>query len=448
MAALCMVGAVSLAQDFPTPSPELPAIEATSYAVVKVAGRPLFSLMGANGLSAEERADKVNRRLDSLILRSEPLPAFTRHEVVTHGLDTTIMLDGEPILNVTDGDAQDALTTCDDLAYQWAQRMVDAVNQERAVHSNPITGSGILIRNSLSDMIVSIFSWLPRLVGAVIMISFFAVFAKFNRWALRPLIQRANVDSNLRHLIRALIYYGTWVCGLFAALTTLGLSGTSLATTIGISGFVLGFAFKDILSQLFAGLMLLMGQQFHVGDQIVVKEFEGAVEKIELRALYLRTYDNRLVIIPNGDVITSAVISNTDSPFRRREFVIRVSYGDNTKEAQRVAIETIMSVEGVAPDPAPEVLVDELSATTVNLKARFHTHSHRADYLRVDSECMLRVKEALEQHHISMPSSTLSVTIENLESTMSSAAAAETPPAAAAAPTTPPPAAGVPKLAS
>jgi small-conductance mechanosensitive channel len=229
-----------------------------------------------------------------------------------------------------------------------------------------------------------------------------------------PLIERARFDSNRRHLVRAVVYHGTWAIGLLAALSTLGLNSASMAATIGISGIVLGFGFKDILSHLFAGFMLLLGSQFHVGDQIVVKEFEGTVERIELRALYLRTYDNRLVIIPNGDVFTSAVISNTDCAFRRREFIIRVSYQDNLELALAIALAAVTDIEGVAEEPAPDILVDELSATTINLKVRFYTHSQRADYLRVGSQCMAKVKEVFQANNRWMPTDTQTVSIEKI----------------------------------
>lgn len=395
--------------------PTSSGIDTTAYAPVKVEGRTLFEVMGVHGLSAPERADKVNRRLSSLAARSEPLPPFNSSNLTVAGTETTITLDGDSILTVTDGDAQDSLASRAALALQWGEKMAAAVRDARSVRSNPFTGSGILIRNSFSDLLVSALRWLPRLGGAIVLLLIFWLVARFNRWALKSIVERTHFDGNIRHLLRAMVYYGTWVIGLLAIMSTLGLDGGSIATTLGISGFVLGFAFKDILSHFFAGFMLLMGRQFHIGDQIVVKDFEGTVERIELRALYLRTYDNRLVIIPNGDVFTSVVTSNTASPVRRREFVIGIGYDDPIDKAQAIALETLRGVEGVAEEPGADVLVDELAASTVNLKLRFYTNSQRADYLRVGSECMLRVKEAFDREHISMPTDIQTIVIQNMD---------------------------------
>jgi hypothetical protein len=195
----------------------------------------------------------------------------------------------------------------------------------------------------------------------------------------------------------------------------MGLESGSIATAIGISGFVLGFAFKDILSHFLAGLMLLIGGKFRIGDQIVVREFEGTVERIELRALQLRTYDNRVVVIPNADVFTSAVTSNTASPHRRRAFTVGIGYDDDIDRAQRVALETVCATPGVLEEPNPDVTVDELAPSTVNLRVRFSVNSLRADYVSVGGECMKRVKLAFDREGISMPTNIQTVVIKNLD---------------------------------
>jgi small-conductance mechanosensitive channel len=193
------------------------------------------------------------------------------------------------------------------------------------------------------------------------------------------------------------------------------LESGSIAAAIGISGFVLGFAFKDILSHFLAGLMLLIGGKFRIGDQIVVREFEGTVERSELRALQLRTYDNRVVVIPNADVFTSAVTSNTASPHRRRAFTVGIGYDDDIDRAQRVALETVCATPGVLEEPNPDVTVDELAPSTVNLRVRFSVNSLRADYVSVGGECMKRVKLAFDREGISMPTNIQTVVIKNLD---------------------------------
>ncbi len=398
----------------PTGAASTDATIASAYAPVKLNNRRLFDVLGDKGLSASDRADKVHRRLVNLLLRDEPVAPFTSADLHEQANQTTVLLGGEAIVTVTDGDAQDALTTRRELALQWGQKLYRAVADARATRANPVTGAGILIRDSFADLLRSILRWIPHLAGAMILTVIFWFVARVMRWIARNVVSRTHFDSNLRQLFLALAFYGTWTVGLIAILSTLGLDSGSIATTVGISGFVLGFAFKDILSHFFAGFMLLLGRQFHIGDQIVVREFEGTVERIELRALYLRTYDNRLVIIPNGDVFTSIVTSNTASAHRRREFPISIGYADDIARAMQVALDTVRGVEGVAADPAPDILVDQLAASGVSLIVRFHTNSQRADYLKVGSACMRQVKEAFDREHIALPTGVQTIFIKNV----------------------------------
>ena len=397
------------------PAIPVTGVSAAAYAPVKVEGRTLFEVMGVKGLTAAERADKINRRLTNLIGRSTPVKPFNQQDIQSGKTETTILLGGDTILSVTEADAQDTLSTRDELALLWGGKMTTAVADARSSRANPLAGAGILIRNSFQDLLASVLGWLPRLAGAIVLFILFWFLSRFMRWGTKAIIKRTNFDTNVRQLLRAFAFYGTWLVGFLAILSTLGLNGGSIATTLGVSGFVLGFAFKDILSHFVAGIILLLGRQFHIGDQIVVKEWEGTVEKIELRALYLRTYDNRVVLIPNADVFTSVVTSNTASPQRRREFIVGIGYDDNIEKAQALALETVRGVSGVIESPPPDVLVEELAASTVNLKVRFYTNSQRADYLRVGSDCMREVKKAFDREKISMPTDIQTIVIQNAD---------------------------------
>lgn len=387
------------------------------YATVQLEGRPLFELLGARGLNATDRADRVNRRLESLADRRVPLPLFSETDLNDSGHETVIRLAGEPVLSVTQADAQDALTTRKELAATWGEKMRQAVQEAQESRGNPMKGAGILVRNSFADLLRSTLEWLPRLVGGCLLFGVFWLLARLSRAVIQRLLGSARFDANTRHLVQALAYYGTWGIGIIAVLSTLGLAGGSIATTLGVSGFVLGFAFKDILSHFFAGLMLLLGRQFSIGDQIVVKDFEGTVERIELRALYLRTYDNRLIIIPNGDVLTSAVISNTASPHRRCEFVVGVSYDTELESARSATLAAVRQVAGVLDAPTPDVLIDELGASSINLKVRFYASSQRAEYLRVTSECRREVKLAFDREGISIPTEIYTIVLKKSEIT-------------------------------
>jgi small-conductance mechanosensitive channel len=221
--------------------------------------------------------------------------------------------------------------------------------------------------------------------------------AKLGRALTKKATHRFDFDPNLRALLLALSFYGVWFVGSLAILSALGFDSSSLAAAVGVSGFVLGFAFKDILSHFLAGILLLASGKFRIGDQIVVREFEGTVERIELRALELRTYDNRLVIIPNGDVFSAPITSNTASAHRRRTFTVPIPHQYDIERASQIMAEAVRNTPGVLESPEVDVVVDEINQEAVVLRARFSTNSARTDFVRVGSDCMKNVGLALSR---------------------------------------------------
>lgn len=372
----------------------------TSTATVRVDGKRLFEIGGAGGVSATDRAAKVMRRLESLMARSDKVSPPTIRETTTNGGESQILFEGEPLLTLTEADAQDHLMPRKDLATLWSERMAEAVAEARAARQNPLTGAGYVIRNSFAEMVSSVLRWLPRLGGALILFLVFTGIARVVRWIVERTVVRTHFDPNLRQLIRALAFYGTWTVGGIAILSTIGMESGSIATTLGVSGFVLGFAFKDILSHIFAGLLLLVGRQFRLGDQIFVKDYEGTVERIEIRALHLRTVDNRLVIIPNGDVLNSVVVSNTANPNRRRDFALTIRLDNDLTKAQTIARDAVGEVGGVLPEPAPDVILESVTQTGAVLRVRFHVDSTRPDIPHILSGCLQAVLSAFEREHI------------------------------------------------
>ncbi len=398
----------------PAPASRPPTATPTTFAGVQLEGRTLFEVAATEGVTAAERAERIERRLQNLVQREAPVRPFGRDDIRRSADgDWQIFLGGELIMEVTPEDAQDVLATPEELALLWGQELAGAVAEARTTRENPLQGIGILIRNSVRDLVVSTVTWLPRLASALILAVIFWLLAKLAAWVVCVVANRTRLDPNLRQLARAVAFYGLWAVGAVAILATFGFETGGIVAALGISGFILGFAFKDILSHFLAGLMLLLGRQFRIGDQIVVKDQEGTVERIELRALHLRTYDNRLVIIPNAEVFNSIITSNTASPYRRREFVVGIGFEDDIGRALQVALEAVRGTPGVMTEPEPDVLVDELAPSTVNLRVRFFMNSLRADYLKVGSECMRRVKEAFDREGISMPTEIFTLVFDN-----------------------------------
>jgi small-conductance mechanosensitive channel len=178
-----------------------------------------------------------------------------------------------------------------------------------------------------------------------------------------------------------------------------------LVQVLGIGSVAIGFAFRDIFQNFLAGLIILVTDAFHIGDQIIVESegLEGTVTDIQTRATTIITYDNRQIIIPNATLFTNAVTINTATRNRRSEFVVGIGYDSDIDTAIRLIEEAVTEVDGVLSDPAPDVLVDDLAPSTVNLRVRWWTDTRRSSVTATKSVVVRRVKYLLDEHHIDMP---------------------------------------------
>ena len=173
--------------------------------------------------------------------------------------------------------------------------------------------------------------------------------------------------------------------------------------TLGIGSVAIGFAFKDILQNLLAGLLLVIRRPYQRGDQIVVKGYEGTVEQIESRATFLKTYDGLRVIIPNSDVYTSPVVVKTAYDNHRDELVVGIGYGDNPAEAVEYFRAAVAAVDGVASDPPVEVIPWALNDSTLDLKLRWWGGSPRLEQVLVKGRVILAVARAAKEHGVDLP---------------------------------------------
>jgi small-conductance mechanosensitive channel len=177
-----------------------------------------------------------------------------------------------------------------------------------------------------------------------------------------------------------------------------------LVQLLGISGVAIGFAFRDILQNFLAGILILLTEPFHIDDQIVFKDFEGTVENIQTRATTIRTYDGRRIVIPNSELFTNSLTVNTAFDNRRLQYDIGIGYGDDIDRAKQVILEAIASVDGVLREPSPDALVVGLAESTVNIRARWWiSPPRRADALETQDKVLTAIKKKLTANGIDLP---------------------------------------------
>ncbi len=247
---------------------------------------------------------------------------------------------------------------------------------------------------------------LPSIILAIVVFVVFFFLARGIKLAIRRVTRHRRNARSLGMVLGRLAQGAIILIGAFVALTIVVPSFKigDLVNLLGISGVAVGFAFRDILQNFLAGILILLTEPFEINDQIVFKNFEGTVENIETRATTIRTYDGRRIVIPNAELFTNSVTVNTAFDKRRIEYDFGIGYGDDIDHAKQLILETIRETEGVLSDPAPDVLVMELADFTVNIRGRWWIQPpRRADTLDFRDKVLTAVKNKLTANGVDMP---------------------------------------------
>ena len=261
-----------------------------------------------------------------------------------------------------------------------------------------------LIFDRLDSWLDGFFKLLPNIGVAIVILFIFWFVAIGVAKLIRRMAYRRDRES-LGDVAGALVRWALVVIGFMLAITIIAPSLTpgDLIAGLGVSSVAIGFAFKDILQNMLAGILILLRQPFEVGDQIVSGGHEGTVERIETRATLIKTYDGRRVVIPNADIYTDSVVVNTAHDKRRSEYDIGIGCNDNWDEAREIMEKTCAGVDGVLSDPAPETIPIALGDFANVVRLRWWTKPDRASQIHTFGEVLQAVYKALDEDGIDMP---------------------------------------------
>jgi small-conductance mechanosensitive channel len=376
-------------------------------ATVRLDGRAVLRLGPSADADALTRASRVEQRLAAILQVPGAIPP-ARVEVSAQNPDERIVtVAGAHVVTVTPTDAADNLTTVDLLAAQWAEAINVALRDASERRQTPGGRFVAEVRGAVENAVIgtaeSLLQIVPRALAALLVLGGFWLAARGVRWLANLLACRFTNDPTVQNLVKQVSYYMVWALGLFVAVDAFGIEPQTLVAGLGLTGIALGFALRDIISNFVSGLLILTLRPFQIGDQIIVSETEGTVERIELRATQIRTYDGRWVLVPNADVFTSRVTNNTASPMRRADIPLYVGYDADLDMVLRVAADTVRSIDGVLAQPPVAVLARELGPEGIRLEVRFWTDSRRADFLATLSAVQRALVSRLKTAGVALP---------------------------------------------
>ena len=269
------------------------------------------------------------------------------------------------------------------------------------------------LQQALSGLYTKLQTWLDHAVAMLPNILIAVVIVLVAAFASRRLsklickgLGRVVDNDALVSLLTAIARVAIVAIGLFAALSVMHLEKTvtSLLAGLGVVGLALGFAFQDVAANFMSGAFLAVRGPFSTGDTIEVGGQIGVVEEIALRHTILRTFSGLTVIMPNKEIFQNKLINYTNTPERRVEIDVGVSYGDDLRKTRKVVIQALADLEYRDQDRDVELVFMGFGESSIDFQVRFWLlHAHQSHYLDAKSEAVVRIKEAMDKAGLSIP---------------------------------------------
>jgi small conductance mechanosensitive channel len=258
-----------------------------------------------------------------------------------------------------------------------------------------------------------------RFVKAVILALIVLVAIKLISIAARKIIARSfkkfEGDVSLTHATYTIVRTLIWVIGLLIILDLFGFNTASILTVLGAAGLAIGLAMKDSLSNIAAGIMLLILRPYKVGDYIDCGSVSGTIQQMGLFSTVLKTPDGLFVSAPNSVVFGTPIKNYSRNPTRRSDITVGIAYADSLPVAIQAMKDILTHEPMVLKDPAPEVLVSELADSSVQLTLRYWTAT--ADYWPAYWTIKAQLKPAIENAGLNIPFPQRVVTFVNASET-------------------------------
>ncbi len=276
-----------------------------------------------------------------------------------------------------------------------------------------VTESMSMLETYVRNLVPSVISFVLEVVLALIV---FWISTKIIKWickAFDKFLKARNVDPSairfLVSLVRACLYFLVVV----TLAMQLGIKEASVVAALGSIGVGLGLALQGGMANLAGGVLILLLKPFELGDYIIEgsHNLEGTVKKIDMFYTTLSTLDNRLIVIPNGQLTNDCVVNVTAQSKRQLDFKVMISYGDDLKKAKEIVESLLMGDERVIKEDGYRVFVDSLADNGVIIGCRAWAPTDK--YWDVRWELNENIKIAFDEAGIHIPFNQLDVHVKN-----------------------------------
>ena len=266
--------------------------------------------------------------------------------------------------------------------------------------------SMVVVGKSLDKQYREMLIRFPFLVAGLSVLIFTWIVSKLVGFALGKLLDSRKVlRSSLKDLIKQLSSITVWLLGILLATVVVfpGMTPAKALTVLGLGSVAIGFAFKDIFENFFAGVLILWRYPIEKGDFLQCGDVMGKVEQITIRNTMLRRTDGELVVVPNAQIFKSNVEILTSRPKRRVRITCGVAYGEDVDQAREVIREAVTACASISGPKSVEIFAKEFGDSSINFEVAWWTGATPLEIRESRDEVIASIKSALDKANIEIP---------------------------------------------
>lgn len=243
---------------------------------------------------------------------------------------------------------------------------------------------------------------LAYLTGAIAVLVIGVILARLlSRWADRALTSSDRIEPTVAKFLSNIIRYALWVVVAITVLTQFGVQTTSIIAALGGLALAVGLALQGTLSNVAAGVMILIQRPFRVGEYVTAGTVAGTVQAIGLFTTEILQLDGLYVMVPNNELWNKPVVNHSRMPTRRYELLVNIAYEDDLKAARAAMLELARADARVLAEPAPVAFVSALAENSVRVGLRVWCKT--GDYLALSWALNEAVKLKFDALGITIP---------------------------------------------
>lgn len=286
---------------------------------------------------------------------------------------------------------------------------VDVISEAQAGIEQVAKNPGI-IRTYFESLIPDLLNFALQVIIAIIVYAVGAKIIKMTVKIVRKALERRNTDIGVIQFLSAVIRYSMYFILFMMILNLFGIATTSAVAVLGSCGVAVGLALQGSLANFAGGVLILLLKPFVVGDYIIEGANEGTVYEISIFYTKLKTVDNKVIVIPNGNLSNSSLINVSHMDNRRVDVAVGIAYEADIRTAKDILYKVAEEDPARLPDEDIVVAVDNLGASSVDMTVRIWVKSE--DYWPTKWRLTENIKYALDENNISIPYQQIDVQIK------------------------------------